>query len=521
MECGGGAVDQESIRINLFCKLCSILSIAVLAVFLFLLRYDLPLYGDDIGGLVANNPDNTYIDDRVVEGECTLDLDFSPKASWNRLRQSYFSWNGRVVDKFASSLIRIFFSLPDRVSWVIFSIYIIGMLLALFLLTIRVISGSITAGIKEPVIVILTGILLFGVPSYSYAYMSRLIMYTFTNIYVISVILYLVFYMLIRCVYDRYAAKQPDDGSTGRSDVRLYGTLTLIGINLSGALAGLSHEAYGVIFGVVLLTQMLRFWFNNNWKIRIRSMFLYPGYLIGFCICFFAPGNFNRAAQSHESALRTVPLFTRLFNSIYIHTYVAYKIWIFPVVVLPVLAVVMFVLLYRRMLGGKDLLKAVVRNLEWYLGFAMSALTWGIVARVMNYGMLVANALLIIGVIRTFRELWMLVTERITAEKKEGKVKKIQNILAGLSVIVVIFLVAGSYSDVSVVHRTAKEWREHIRVARKVGKEEIEVPAYPDGLDHRFYDLDAMNNQRQYDKIAARVVYGTHIVLNTAAGDEK
>lgn len=512
-------MDQESIKKITFCKLCSIFSIAVLAVFLFLLRYDLPLYGDDIGGLVANNPDNTYIDENVAVGECTLDLDFSPKASWNRLRRSYFSWDGRVVTKLVTPLVRMIFALPDGMNWVFFSIYIAGMLFVMFLLTIRAICGSINVGMKEPVIVFLTGILLFCVPSYSYAYMSRLIMYTFTNIYVISIIMYLAFYMLIRGVYERYAAVQADDGSTCRSDGRLCGTLTLIGINLSGALAGLSHEAHGVIFGVVLLTQMLRFWFTNNWKIRIRSMFLYPGYVIGFCVCFFAPGNFNRAAQSHESALRTVSLFTRLFNSIYIHTYVAYKIWIFPLVVLPVLAVVLIVLLYRRVLGWKEVFMAVVRNLEWYLGFAMSAVTWGIVARVMTYGMLAANVLLVIGVIRTFRELWSLAAERISASEKKNR--GAVTVLAGMSVVAVMGLLFWYSSQISAVHRTADVWRAHIRVARKVGMEEIEVPAYPEGLDHRFYDLNAMNNQRQYDKIAARVVYGTRVVLNTAAADER
>lgn len=494
-------------------EICSVFIIAGLALFLFLLRYDIPLNGDDVGGLVANNPDSSYIDGRVVEGECTLDLDFSPKASWNRLRQSYFLWDGRVITKFVTPLVRMIFALPDRISWAFFSIYIAGMLLVMFLLTIRVICGSITAGMKEPVIVFLTGILLFGVPSYSYAYMTRLIMYTFTNIYVISVILYLVFYMQIRCIYERYAAMQADAASADRSDRQLCGIWMFIGVNLVGALAGLSHEAYGVIFGVVLLTQMLRFWCIGNWKTRISSMFLYPGYLIGFCICFFAPGNFNRAAQSHESTLRTVPLLTRFLNSAYIHAFVAYKIWIVPIIVLPILVVMMVVLLHKKILVWREVFIAVIHNMEWFLGFAMSVVTWGIVARVVSYGMLAANAMLIIGIIRTFRELWMLVIERIMAEKKEGKVEKIQNILAGLSVIVVIFLAAGNYSDVSVVHQTAKEWREKIWLARKVGMEEIEVPAYPEGLDHRFYDLDVMNNQGRYDKISARVVYDTHIVL--------
>lgn len=498
---------------------CSVIIMISFALFLFLLRYDVPLVGDDIGGLVANNPDSNYIDARVVEGECTLDLDFSLQAGWNRLRHSYVSWDGRVVTKLVTPFVRMIFALPDGINWFFFSIYISGFLLVMYLLVLRVICGSITAGMKEPVIVFLTGILLFAVPSYSYAYMSRLIMYTFTNIYVISVILYLVFYLLIKGIYEENAVLQGDNEKKERPDGQLCGIWTLIGINLTGMLAGLSHEAYGVIFGVVLLEQMFCFWFVSTWRLRIRSMFLYPGYVIGFCICFFAPGNFNRAAQSHESALRTVPLFTRLFDSIYIHMHVVYKIWIFPVIVLPVLAVVLIAVLHRRMLGWREVFMAVVHNLEWFLGFAMSAVTWGIVARVTTYGMLAANVLLVIGVIRIFRELWMLVTERVIAGKTEGKIEKIQNISAGLSVIVLICLAAVCCPDMSAVHRTAKDWHEDIRYARKAGIEETEVPAYPEGLDHRFYDLNVMNGQGQYDKIAARVVYGTHIVLNTAADE--
>lgn len=490
---------------------CSVIIVIFIALFLFLLRYDVPLVGDDINGLVANNPDSNYIDDRVVEGECTLDLDFSLQATWNRLCRYYFSWDGRVVTKLVAPLIRMIFSLPDRVNWLLFGIYIAAMLLGMFLLTVRAICGSINEGMREPIVVFLTGLLLFFIPSYSYAYMSRLVMYTFTNIYVISVMLYLVYYMMLKGVYERYAAAQKDDESAGRSNGRLCGTFALIGINLSGLLAGLSHEAYGVIFGVVLLTQMLRFWYFNPWKMRIRSMFLYPGYLLGFCICFFAPGNFNRAAQSHESALRTVSLLERLFNSFYIHAYVAYKIWIAPLIVLPIVAVVMIVLWYRKAFRWKEVLLAAVHNLEWFLGFAMSAVTWGIVARVMTYGMLAANVLLMIGVIRTFRELWQSAAKRIVASDK--KRRNVQTVLAGISLAMVLCLAGRYYAQMAAVHRTAEDWRGKIWKIRVVGSEDVEVSAYPEGLDHRFYDLSAINAQGQYDKIAARVVYDTHVIL--------
>lgn len=482
----------------LYRNLCSIFIITVAALFLFLLRYDVPLYGDDVGGLVLNNPDSDYLDDQVVVGECELNLDYSLHAIWNKIVVSYTTWDGRVMARLVIPVIRMIFSLPDRVNWTLFSLYIMLFQLIMLLVVVNAVCGCIREGLREPVVVLLAGVLLFCIPSYSYAYMTRLIMYTFTNIYVISVILYLLFNMAIRRVY-----RSPADISVK----------TLIGINLLGFLAGLSHEAYGVIFGAVLLTQLLRFWLQNHRRISIRYLFMYAGCLIGFCICFFAPGNFNRAQQSHESALRTVPLIERLLNSIYVHAFVVYKIWIVPVIVLPILFLLFVVLLKKKILSAKDVLMAVTNNLEWFMGFIMSAITWGLVARVVSYGMLAANALLIIGVIRTFRELWMLVTERIIAEKKEGWTEKIQNILAGLSVIAVIFLAAGNYSDISAVHRTANAWRETIRYARKVGIDEVKVPSYPEGIDYRFYSLEVINNQERYDKVACQVVYGTHVVI--------
>lgn len=484
-------------------NLCSVFIIAVLALFLFLLRYDVPLYGDDVGWLVLNDPDSSYLDNTSVEGACTLNLDYSVEMTWEKISFAYSKWDGRVISRAVMPVIRLIFSLPDGANWILFSLYIMVLLLLLLLFMMRMICGSLREGMRTPGIILLTAVLLYMVPEYSYAYMTRLIMYVFANIYVLSVILYLAFYGAIRRVFEL---------SVDRREVNSFLTYkVLIRINLIGLLAGLTHEAYGVIFGTVLLTQLVRFWFENHLKISIRYLFMYIGYIIGFCICFFAPGNFNRAQQSHESALGTAPLIERLFNSIYIHAFVAYKIWIVPVIVLPLLVIFIVVLFRKRILTMKDILAAVLNNLEWFFGFAMSAVTWGLVTRVVNYGMLAANAVLIIGVIRVLRELWAIVEERIMVRK--GTTEGMHKVLAGVTLAVVVFLVVGSYSEVVSVHGVANVWRENLRVARKVGMEEIRVPAYPEEINPRFYDLNTINGQDRYDKVACQVVYGTRVVI--------
>lgn len=336
-------------------------------------------------------------------------------------------------------------------------------------------------------------------------------MYAFVNIYVISVILYLAFYMAIRRVYEKHAELMQTGGGTARTgSVCTVGTL--IGINMLGLFAGLSHEAYGVIFGMVLLTQLIRFWLENHRRIPFRYLLLYMGYIVGFCICFFAPGNFNRAAQSHESTLKTNSLFTRIFNSIYIHAFVAYKIWIVPVIVLPALVILLAVLLKKRVLTVKEIVRAILNNLEWFLGFMISALVWGVVARVVSYGMLAANVLLIIGVIRVISELWNLGISRIAGSERTFTTMQI--ITAGLSIAALVLLSVKCFPQISDVHQTADLWRHNIKAAREMGIEEIVVPAYPENLDYRFFDLGIINQQEVYDRIDMQVVYGTHVVLD-------
>lgn len=180
--------------------------------------------------------------------------------------------------------------------------------------------------------------------------------------------------------------------------------------------------------------------------------------------------------------------------------------------VAPVLAILAIVLIGKKILTLKDILSAVMGNLEWFLGFGMSVLTWGLVPRVLNYGMLAANVVLVIGVIRVLLALGGVVTKRI--EVQESRMESVQKLLAGFSIAAVVLLAVGRYPQMAAAHQVADVWRENIYLARKVGMEEITVPAYPEDLDSRFYDLDAINSQSRYDKAAYCVVYGTHVVID-------
>lgn len=497
--------------------LCSVLVIVAFAVFFFLLRYDVPLHSDDIKVLVINDPDNQYLDNSVVNGECELDLDYSIGATWRRLGQTYFTWDGRVIGRTVTSLIRMIYTLPDGINWIVFSIYIMLVQLILILITVQTIFGRLRTAVRHPMMILLTAVVIYIIPSYSYAYVSNLIMHLFTDIYVLSVILYLAYYGVIRRIFglsERRRAEgvglQKEEHSVNKSVITVK---ALIGINILGLLAGLSHEAYGVIFGTVLLTQLIKFWWSRHRRISVRYLFMYIGYVIGYCICFFAPGNFNRAQQSHEEGLRTVSLFHRMWNSMYIHLFVAYKMWIIPVVVIPLLIICIVILFKKKILTVKDVMSAILNNLEWVAGFAMSVIAWGLVAIVARYGMLAANVILLIGVSRVLYELWCCVSERIMWQK--NIIVKMRKILAVCSIVIVFVLFAENYSELMEVHHVASTWREQIYLARRDGLEEIKVPPYPvDIMNPKFYKVDHINRQENYDKISYRLIFGTHIVID-------
>lgn len=472
--------------------ICSVILLLTVAIFLFVLRYSTPLLGDDIGGLVKNNPDS-YLDDYVSSEECTLDLDFSFTTTFGNAITSYQLWWGRMSKYLLVPLVKFIFTFPDGVNWVLFSIYITAMAMIMFLLIIKTIWSSAEEALDSPMKLLLLGLLVFYIPSYSYAYMTRILMYTFTNIYVFSLILYLWLYCLIRKNLVRKTNPT---------------VISLIGINIVGLLAGFSHEVNGVLFGIILLIQLIRYFLeqkDKKEKFQYQKFFLYIGFVIGYCGCFFAPGNFNRAGQSHESTLQSISLWNRIGNSVYIHAFIAYKLFIIPIVIIPLCLIAFVVLLKYKQLTIREIMRSVMSNIEWFLAFAASAIIWGVCPRVVNYGMLATNAILIIGAMKVLNEL----QGKISALSGE----KSRNLCTALAMFILIALIGSHYLEVSEVWGIAGEWRTAVLEARAAGLEEVIVPAYPEDLDYRFFDIQNINNQGAFDKTIYKVVYGTHILI--------
>lgn len=119
-------------------------------------------------------------------------------------------------------------------------------------------------------------------------------------------------------------------------------------INLLGLVAGISHELIGAwflfqfIFGTFIRTHSIK-------KTLINCKYL-AGTIIGYIICFVAPGNFVRASHQHEAGLST-PIIPRMVKSFSMHkmmffTYENIGKWIFASMTL--LAIGSFVFLWYK-----------------------------------------------------------------------------------------------------------------------------------------------------------------------------
>lgn len=479
--------------------ICTGLVLMFFIGFFLFVRYNSPLIGDDVGELVNEYPYYTYMDDYVPPAQKTLNMGYSPAVMWKELSFYYMKWNGRVSQYLLIPITRMILTDMNEIRWVVFAIYITTILICMYLCILRMVFGNLKKAFAVPLKTLLIGLLLFYVPTFSYAYMSRMFMYTFANIYGLAVILYMLYCSGVRQRLER------DDFSNVKR---------LVGLNLTGLLAGLSMEADGVVFGAVMLVQVIRYWMKKK-KIDLRCIVMYVGFVIGFCLCAFAPGLLNRSRSTHEAAMHTVPLIERMLKSIWIHLYAASRVFIVPAIGIPLAVFVVLFLLHQKKITIKELLAASGRHAEWFIAYMISALFWGVCPEVVIYGMLATNVVLVIGVFKVINE----IQEMINCKGGTGKssISWIRSVCMALSVLIPICMIGVKLPELRVVSATAKVWRDEIFAARELaenGQEpEIVLPRYPEDTDYRFFMTNFNNDQSMWDGEPYRLVYGVHIVL--------
>lgn len=256
---------------------------ALLFVFLFIFSisyYRQPL-GDDVLFQFTKGY-NMYLDNNNGEiGQQITNLPLLMES----LKGVYAYHSGRIIGFALIPLLSIFGQT--------FTAALTGLSFAfLILLAAAMIFDNFNESLKHPLILLSLFLIIF----YFNPGVGFLSMWTFTSIYVVSLILLGIYYCVYRITL--ICGKQP------------IAPLPLIGFNALGFFAGLIHQIYGLVFlilvGVLALKEILR---NQA---PLKRLFRHSGLLLGTIICLIAPGNYVRLINSHDSILMARPFLEKM-----------------------------------------------------------------------------------------------------------------------------------------------------------------------------------------------------------------
>ncbi len=350
--------------------LISVILLSICALVLFLTVYFRPALGDDILEQFKCC-DKWYNDDPTwVE----LPPKNTWKAAWEDAWYLYNHWSGRVIYLLSIAMLTIWGQISVAIGVTL--IYLVIVLAGG-----RLVFGSLPELFMHPVSV---GVISSLIMLYNYT-MDHSTMWTFAGIYGTAYAFYLVD---LNCTIDIIRGRLAQDKSL------------LVKMNILGLLAGLTHELLGAWY---ILQLIIIYLVSFGFKKTLKHVKYYYGMMVGYAICFFAPGNFVRAGSRHDAGLHS-SWFHRLFEGASQHGQCILKMQNGGIVIGVLLILCTFAALVKI---DPVKLKAGKNRFIFYIGaILMSWIIWSIMAYTPVYGMvgmLMYVILLCIEIIRASR----------------------------------------------------------------------------------------------------------------------
>lgn len=333
-------------KIDKSVAITNIIILLFLAIFIFIAGYSRPPVGDDVLCQFKDHI-NYYLDseENVCGSQCSSIIDAAIIA-----KDNYFLWGGRLLGFFLGS----FRSLVGDVFIAIFTSFIY---LSIILLSCYIVRKSWIEVFLHP----LDYVFLFIVTFYLNIGIGYLLMWTMISIYTLSVLLILVYGILQDIFY------KTDENRT--YVILLY--------NLLGFVTGITQEIYVGLICVLLLMNFIIY------KEKRPRLFRYNiGLVLGSLICFFAPGNYNRSLQTHESELQ-LSYIQRVLYNFYIH--ITSLVGVSFICALIIIAV-LFILTYKVLKCKK--LKTEKVLYYWIGLLVFSIFAWAAITIPNSYSML-------------------------------------------------------------------------------------------------------------------------------------
>ena len=385
----------------------------------------------------------------------------------------YRYWSGRMTGYMVGCLGKI---MPRFLQAVITAaLYSANIFLAL-----QIVYKSTEKAICSPIsFIILFLALCWFKPNLFYTYM-----WTMISVYAVPVFLCLFYYKW-----------SVSDEELGKSHNRWL----LQGL---GFLAGFSHEVLSLCMIIAVGISWLKAMCQRKqiWK----DSFRHTGFIVGYLLCFFAPGNFYRMKQSHD--VITASLKRRLFNSIKAHITVLIgtrEAKVLFVITLLIVCAAVVILMIKK---DKEMLKKLcLENIEFIISGASSILIWSFFPRVPTYGLVLW---LFIVYIVLLRVIWEVSGRWNVAASYRPRILQ-----EGIAIALLALFAIYYRNEISSYIEVAVERDRLVTEAVAHGDDEVVVPKVPEDLPTQRYMLDYLNGQEQYDTDYYCRYYGVHIII--------
>jgi hypothetical protein len=277
---------------------------------------------------------------------------------------------------------------------------------------------------------------------------------------------------------------------------------SIIIINLFGFLAGLTHEVIGAISILMIFIKCFEVFLKKKASF-FNIVYHYIGLILGYFICFIAPGNFVRMNSSHDKEIKN-SFFTKLDVSLDVHSLIihGYKNICYFIIIL--LLIYCVIKVNTKIISTLKII--IIDNYQFILGIIFSILIWSFASYVPTYGLLFYMCLVCIILFRIYDE-----CNRIKTFNLSGFNYKLATPIT-LVLLILIFLY--NYSCLSNLRSVTNSREVLIHSAKNKFKDSVIVPAYKD-VDNLFFTLDSSaNNQESFDSEYYIKYYGIHIIID-------
>lgn len=264
----------------------------------------------------------------------------------------------------------------------------------------------------------------------------------------------------------------------------------ILGIIVLGLLTGTTHEVIALlciimvgIRGIVLL---------KKYRMKFKRVYIHTGLIIGYTICVFAPGNWERMKISHDAARTQTGILFKIKTSMEAHILAMGLQEKWPLIILSICFVCMMLTIF--IWNKKKLRDVIEENIEILAVIISSLLIWTIFAPpVPQYGLQFTKACICIFIFRNM----------------EVKMQK-GSISLCIAIVSILWVSITNISWCRELVETTTLRREQIQTALSAGKTEVTVSRYPDSTA-KYVTFFNRANEDIYLDVCSKIYYGIEI----------